>query len=323
MVLTSEGWRDRLELNGYGGGYGVNARLANASGNYFGIVPSDDRGFFPDSGVEPGPRRSTDPVPGSNRDQVKQAVYRSFAEDVAARKAEQPSFASPGMSGVDKAHLLLGGVNLIADGPFAPVGAVAGVIDAGLYLYEGKKVDAGLSLAGTIPLLGAAFPVGRVVRVGDDLASGVVATRVSELGQEGHALARHGGAVTNEQLFTRAITGVAPDGSVALAKNGQIRLPPSSTAFNSDQLLVQSDLLIRQKYLDQAIASLPPGATRAVVEAVDTGTVVGRGYDRVTSTVGGVGPLRYHDSLTHVQGIYDYHAQSGAWLTTTIFPVRK
>ncbi|WP_235537658.1 LysM peptidoglycan-binding domain-containing protein [Pelomonas sp. Root1217] len=250
--------------------------------------------------------------------------FQSFAEDMAARKVALPLPESLRMSSMEKAHLFLDGVNLLADGPFALVGAFAGIVDAGLYFYEGKNFDAGLSLAGAVPLLGATFSVGRsVVRMGDDLASGLVAARVTDLGREGHALVRHGGSVTNEQLFTRAVTGVAPDGSVALASNGLVRLPPSSSAFYSDQLLAQSDLLIRNKYLDQAIAFMPPGATRVVIEAVDTGTVVGRGYDRVISTVGGVGPLRYHDSLTHVQGVYDYHAQSGTWLTITIFPVRK
>jgi hypothetical protein len=195
MVLTSEGWRDRRELSGYGAGYGANARLADASGNYFGIAPSDERGFFPDRDVEPGPRRSTDPVAGSNRDQVKQAVYRSFAEDVAARKAEQPSFASPGMSGMDKAHLLLDGVNLVADGPFAMIGAGAGLIDAGLYLYEGKKLDAAMSLAGTVPLIGAELSAARLgsraTRLGEfEATEAVLVTGRRPAGDVGHSYQR-------------------------------------------------------------------------------------------------------------------------------------
>lgn len=64
---------------------------------------------------------------------------------------------------MEKAHLFLDGVNLVADGPFAPVGALAGVVDAGLYLYEGKRFDAGaVSFAGTLPLIGAELSPGRL-----------------------------------------------------------------------------------------------------------------------------------------------------------------
>lgn len=64
---------------------------ADASGNAFGIWPSDDLGFFP-NGAEPGPR--AEPVPGTmgprrnGHDAFSDGIAKSFAEDVARRKAE-------------------------------------------------------------------------------------------------------------------------------------------------------------------------------------------------------------------------------------------
>lgn len=52
---------------------------------------------------------------------------------------------------------------------------------------------------------------------------------------DAHALARHGGSVTDEQLMNRSLTGVAPDGSVKLATNGTPILPPMLSAFHSDE----------------------------------------------------------------------------------------
>jgi len=150
----------------------------------------------------------------------------------------------------------------------------------------------------------------------------VVAARLTQLSQEGHALGRHGGLVTDQQLMTRAYSGVAPDGSY-VTKNGQIQIPPSSTAFNTDALLAQSDLLLRQQYLDRAVALSNPGAQRVTIEGVETGSVVGRGYDRVTTTPGGVGPLQYHGNLTRVTGVYEFDAPSGTWRTVTIYPVKR
>jgi hypothetical protein len=58
-------------------------------------------------------------------------------------------------------HYVLDGINLFADGPAAPIGALAGAIDAGIYWMEGKNLDASLSLAGTVPGIGIAASVGR------------------------------------------------------------------------------------------------------------------------------------------------------------------
>ena len=67
---------------------------ADLSGNALGITPADDRGFFPPS-AEPGPR--TEPVPGTmgprrnGPDAFTDGIAKSFAEDVARRKAEAGS----------------------------------------------------------------------------------------------------------------------------------------------------------------------------------------------------------------------------------------
>ncbi|MGX9720032.1 LysM peptidoglycan-binding domain-containing protein [Stenotrophomonas acidaminiphila] len=141
---------------------------------------------------------------------------------------------------------------------------------------------------------------------------------VSRISREGHALARHGGTVTDEQLFVRATTGVAPDGS-SVIRNGKIVIPPSSTAFYSDKLLAQADLSIRRNYLDRAIIFSKPGAQRVTIEGVDLSRPIGRGYDRVSAAPGGVGPLRYHPELSKVTGVYDYDSVTNSWRTTTIY----
>jgi hypothetical protein len=280
-----------------------------------------DKPFFDDTPrADTGPRPG-DPMPGSNRDQAKQATYerfQSFAQDMAARKAAMQSADSLQMTGMDKAHLLLDGINLVADGPFAPIGAVAGLIDAGLYLYEGQKLDAGLSLASTIPLLGTSLPATRsAVRVGDEMASGVLATRVAELQLEGHALARHGGAVTDEDLIRRAYTGVASDGSVL--PRGRT---PDSTAFFNDDLLVKADDFLRKNALDDAIQNAAPGQLRLKVSG-DMGTSVGRGYLPVGKVTGLDGPLLRIDNITRVEGWYVYSPTRGVWETNTVYPLAR
>jgi hypothetical protein len=69
-------------------------QLADASGNYFGIPPSDSRGFFPGGDdASNSARRPGEPVPGSvgprrtGPDAFTDGVAKSFAEDAAARKA--------------------------------------------------------------------------------------------------------------------------------------------------------------------------------------------------------------------------------------------
>ncbi|GAU06915.1 Rhs family protein [Burkholderia stabilis] len=144
---------------------------------------------------------------------------------------------------------------------------------------------------------------------------------IARIESEGHALVRHGGSVTDNDLFVRATTGVAPDGSVVLdKKSGLAVVPPSSTAFNSDALLARADLKIREGYLDRAIAFSPAGAERVVIEGVNVEAAVGRGFDRVSRVPGVAGPLRYDAGLSHATGVYQYDALSGLWKTVTIYP---
>ena len=158
------------------------------------------------------------------------------------------------------------------------------------------------------------------VNVGNSAGS-TLNGELGRLAHEGHSIARHGAAVSDQQLLTRATTGYAPDGS-AIFRNGQVVIPPSSTAFNSNALLVEADLAIRANYLDRAIALSPPGLQRITIEGVDMGSVVGRGYDRVDSIPGAVGPLQFYNNLSRVTAVYSYNAASGSWQTITIYPVK-
>ena len=183
----------------------------------------------------------------------------------------------------------------------------------------GTGVKAAAGAAGA--LFGSMKVIGReesqsVLRNGTSTAFEAELLRIA---QEGHALARHGGAVTDQQLFTRAITGIAPDGTSQL-KNGQVVIPPSATAFNSNALLAESDLAIRNSHLNQAIAASPAGAQRVVVKDADMGMVVGRGFDRVSLVPNVAGPLQFHNSLSRVTGVYDFDAAKRIWITTTIYP---
>jgi hypothetical protein len=147
-----------------------------------------------------------------------------------------------------------------------------------------------------------------------------LAQRLADIADVGHALERHGSLVTDQQLVTRAITGVAPDGSFVL-RNGQVQIPPMSSAFNSDAALAQSDLYLRQNYLDQAIA-LNPGEDSLSIVGVDVGDAVGRGYCRMTTTPtpDALGPIQLIDNLTRVTGVYRFDALTGMWKTWTLYP---
>ncbi len=184
-----------------------------------------------------------------------------------------------------------------------------------------------LGMSPEVAMMMAALPVGLNRQMLNSRGSGgaVVPNKVQvelvRIATDGHALARHGGGVTDQQLLVRAATGVAPDGS-SVVRNDQVVVPPSSTAFNSDALLAQSDMLVRQNYLDRAIALSKPGTTRVTVEGVDTGTVIGRGYDRVSHVPGVQGPLQFHGDLSKVTAVYQYDATANVWRTITIYPVK-
>ncbi len=139
--------------------------------------------------------------------------------------------------------------------------------------------------------------------------------QLDRLRAEGHALERHGGSVTDEQLYVRARTGVAPDGSKT--RRGYT---PTSTAFNSDELLVQADDFLRNNYLDDAIKNAEPGTLRIKVSA-DTGVDLGRGYVPVGKKTGLSGPLQKVDGLTNVEAWYVYDPAKNIWQTNTIYPI--
>jgi len=95
---------------------------------------------------------------------------------------------------------------------------------------------------------GTATPVGnpengyQTYKVGDELyvlrvtdTSGLSATDIRNLTAhpESHTLGRHGADVTDEQLLTRAQTGIAPDGS-------KTSPPNFSSSFNSPQQVVRA-----------------------------------------------------------------------------------
>ena len=138
--------------------------------------------------------------------------------------------------------------------------------------------------------------------------------KVGRLRSEGHALERHGGDVTDEQLYTRARTGVAPDGSKT--RRGYT---PTSTAFNSDKLLVNADEFLRKNHLKDAISNAADGADRVKVTG-DMGSTVGRGYVPVGKKSGLSGPMKKVDNLTNIEAWYKYNASKKTWQTDTIYP---
>lgn len=135
-----------------------------------------------------------------------------------------------------------------------------------------------------------------------------------------HAVERHGGAVTDDQLITRARTGVAPDGSQAKMA------PKFSSAFNSDALLVETDQALRAGPLQAAIHA-NPNATNITLKAADVGDLgkdLGRAYERIGNGKSAdlQGPLREVTDLRSAQGTYELNQKTGQWETVTLFPVK-
>ncbi|WP_143708260.1 hypothetical protein [Ralstonia pickettii] len=143
-----------------------------------------------------------------------------------------------------------------------------------------------------------------------------------------HSLRRHGGSITDGQLMTRALTGVAPDNSVKLTKSGQPILPPMSSAFHSDELLRLADRYVRSNgALANAIQNHPgePFVTVTPADVGDMELCLGRGYTRLGASrlqPNLQGALQLIDNLRSVQGTYYFNATTGQWETVTLFPAR-
>lgn len=197
----------------------------------------------------------------------------------------------------------------------------------GLNMEYANEAEQGGALLGGLLGGAAASKFGQHRIIIDDIGTtnrqaGAINVRIegpeiSRLKSEGHALERHGGDVTDEQLYVRARTGVAPDGSKT-----RRNYTPTSTAFNSDELLVNADNFLRKNHLDDAIKNAPDGADRVKVTA-NMETVVGRGYVPVGKKSGLSGPMKKVDNLTNVEAWYKYNATKKAWQTDTIYPTER
>ncbi|NOZ54347.1 MAG: hypothetical protein GXP08_14655 [Gammaproteobacteria bacterium] len=142
-----------------------------------------------------------------------------------------------------------------------------------------------------------------------------------------HSIVRHGGDVTNVQLKQRALTGVAPDGHVKVVK-GKTILPPMSSAFHSDNLLIHADQAVRNNgALKTAIANNPGKSFITVKPAGvgDLGVDLGRGFQRISGSKFKPelqGAPRLIENLRSVQATYEFNPATKAWETITIFPSR-
>jgi hypothetical protein len=141
---------------------------------------------------------------------------------------------------------------------------------------------------------------------------------------DAHAFSVHGGAVTDAQLITRALTGVKPDGSTG-------PIPPFSSAFYSDELLIATDLAIRNGGGLQNAIARQPGQSTVIVEAQDVGDLglsAGYGYSRIGATGNrqfngsAVGPLQRVDNLNSAEGVYEFNPIKGVWETITVYPAK-
>ncbi|MBK9237222.1 MAG: hypothetical protein IPO19_15020 [Rhodoferax sp.] len=145
------------------------APTADASGNIFGIAPSDSRGFFPnsdaasvDTGLRPG-----DPVPGTmgprhnGPDAFTDGIAKSFADDAAARKAAAgTSLWDRPVPGLSDLHGYVGqtiddnfgnnwlgkGLNLLNDFAIPATYGDLAMTGLGIVLPEGRALGSELKL---------------------------------------------------------------------------------------------------------------------------------------------------------------------------------
>ncbi len=167
---------------------------------------------------------------------------------------------------------------------------------------------------------GPDVPVRQADGAADDVADIAPNSRPTHLTSHpnAHTIERHGPQVTDQQLETRALTGVAPDGSTLTGN----RIPPLSSAFHSEGAMLRADSVMRGQPLQDAIATNPTATGHTIT--FDVGENVGRGYRRIGSgnpnNVGRNGPPERVDGLTHAQARVELNQTTGEWETITMFP---
>ncbi|WP_057430102.1 DUF6861 domain-containing protein [Pseudomonas syringae] len=138
-----------------------------------------------------------------------------------------------------------------------------------------------------------------------------------------HSLSVHGGKVSDGDLMLRAKSAIKPNGDVGPS------VPPLSSAFHSDELLIFADQTIRNGgALERAIARQPGQDVIRVTaqEAGDIGVDLGRGFKRVLPTGNILKNLETNgapeklENLRSIEGLYQYNPSKKNWETITIFP---
>ena len=123
------------------------------------------------------------------------------------------------------------------------------------------------------------------------------------------------------------MSGIAPDGHVKAPK-GMVVVPPISSAFHSDALLIKADQAVRNGGALQAAIAKNPGQTFVTVKPADVGDLgvsLGRGFERIGGSKlnpGLQGAPRKLSDLRSVQATYELNPVTKKWETITIFPSR-
>lgn len=191
--------------------------------------------------------------------------------------------------------------------------------DAATFIEEGREFIEEPTWGGAAMMAAIALPG----KWADDAAKRLLVT----VHPNAHSIARHGGSVTDKQLMHRALTGVAPDGHVKVIR-GKTILPPMSSAFHSDDLLIYADQSVRNNGILQSVIDKNPGKTFITVkpeDAGDLGANLGRGFKRISGSKLNPdlqGAPNIVENLRSVQATYELNPDSGMWETITIFPAR-
>ncbi len=132
-----------------------------------------------------------------------------------------------------------------------------------------------------------------------------------------------GGSVLDGDLILRAKSSIKPNSDVGPS------VPPLSSAFHSDELLVFADQTIRNGGVLQKALARQPGQSVIRVNVSDVGDVgvdLGRGFRTVLSGGNKTANLEAHgapvrvDGLRSVEGVYQFNPNKNVWETITIFP---